>query len=57
MGISVGIRCRPFRRVTEKKFQIVDLVFKWDAPKEEKHGKFDHMWKGPYIIASFRGYN
>ena len=33
------------RRVKEEKFQIDDLVLKWDAPNEEKHGKFDHMWK------------
>ena len=40
-------------KVKEEQFQIDDLVLKWDAPKEEKHGKFDHMGKGPYIIASF----
>ena len=42
-------------RVKEEQFQIDDLVLKWDAPREEKHGKFDHMWKGPYIIATFKG--
>ena len=30
-------------RVKEEKFQIDDLVLKWDAPREDKHGKFDHM--------------
>ena len=45
------------RRVKEEQFHIDDLVLKWDAPREEKHGKFDHMWKGPYIIAAFRGDN
>ena len=44
-------------RVKEEKFQIDDLVLKWDAPREDKHGKFDHMWKGPYIIAAFKGDN
>ena len=36
-----------------------DVVLQWDAPREEKgnHGKFDHLWKGPYKIASFRGKN
>ena len=45
------------RRVKEEKFLIDDLVLKWDAPHEEKgnHGKFDHMWMGPYIIAAHRG--
>ena len=26
------------RRVKEEQFQIDDLVLKWDAPKEDKHG-------------------
>ena len=36
-----------------------DVVFLWDAPHEEKgkHGKFDHLWKGPYKISAFRGNN
>ena len=41
------------RKVTEEKFQIEDLVLKWDAPREDKHGKFDHMWVGPYIITTY----
>ena len=47
------------RKVKEEKFLIDDLVLKWDAPHEEKekHGKFDHMWMGPYIIAAYRGDN
>ena len=39
-------------KVKEEKFQIDDLVLKWDAPKKYKHGKFDYMWRGPYIISS-----
>ena len=47
------------RRVKEEKFLIDDLVLKRDSPHEEKgnHGKFDHMWVGPYIIATHRGEN
>ena len=45
------------RRVKEEQFQINDLVLKWDAPKEDKHGKFDHMLVGPYVIARHRGKN
>ena len=47
------------RKVNEEQFLIDDLVLKWDAPHEEKgkHGKFDHMWVGPYIIATYRGDN
>ena len=32
-------------------------MLKWDAPKEDKHGKFDHMWVVPYVIAGHRGKN
>ena len=30
-----------------------------DAPHEDngKHSEFDHLWKGPYKIVSFRGKN
>ena len=45
------------RKVKEEQFYIDDLVLKWDAPREDKHGKFDHMWVGPYIIAAYRGNN
>ena len=45
------------RRVKEEQFQIDDLVLKWDAPNEEKHGNFDPMWVGPYVIAGYRGQN
>ena len=45
------------RKVKEEQFHIDDLVLKWDAHREYKHGKFDHMWVGPYIIASYRGDN
>ena len=45
------------KRVKEEYFYVDDLVLKWDATKEDKHGKFDHLWKGPYIIVSFRGDN
>ena len=45
------------RRVKENQFQVDDLVLKWDAPKEDKHGKFYPMCMGPYVIASHRGEN
>ena len=45
------------RKVKEEQFQIEDLALKWDAPREYKQGKFDHMWVGPYIIATYRGAN
>ena len=42
------------RKVKEEQFLIDDFVLKWDAPREHKHGKFDHMWVGPYIIKTYR---
>ena len=41
------------RKVKEEKIHIEDLLLKWDA----KHGKFDHMWVGSYIIAAYRREN
>ena len=40
-------------------FQIGDVVLQWDSPHEDQgnHGKFDHLWKGPYKIVAFRGKN
>ena len=43
------------RKVKEEQFQIEDLVLKWDSPNQDKHGKFDPVWVGPYIIAAYRG--
>jgi hypothetical protein len=33
-------------------FQKDDMVLLWDKRKEKpgKHGKFDSLWMGPYII-------
>eukprot|EP00253_Pinus_taeda_P018507 PITA_18507 len=45
------------RKIKEKKFQLEDVVLRWDAQNEEneKHGKFDNLWKGPYKISAYRG--
>ena len=34
-------------------------MLRWDSRREDKgkHGKFDFIWKGPYIIYSFQGNN
>ena len=47
------------RRMKLEDFRLGDVFFLWDAPHEDtwKHGKFDHLWKGPYKIAAFRGKN
>ena len=41
------------RKTMPDDFQQADLVLKWDARHEDKgkHGKFDHLWKGPYEIS------
>ena len=46
-------------RIKEDVFQVNDLVLKWDALHEDKgkHGNFDHLWVGPYLIAALRGNN
>ena len=40
-------------------FKQGDLVLKWDARHKDKgkHGKFDHLWKGPYLISENHGNN
>jgi len=42
-----------------KSFQIVDTVLLWNKRKEKsgKHGKFDSLWMGPYIIQEIVGAN
>ena len=47
------------RKVKIDDFQLGDLVLKWDARFEEKgkHGKFDHLWQGPYKISALSGKN
>jgi hypothetical protein len=36
-----------------------DLVLKWDARREDstKHGKFDHIWYGPFKVSASEGTN
>jgi hypothetical protein len=43
----------------DREFLSGDLVLKWDARKEDtgKHGKFDHIWFGPFKITSSEGKN
>ena len=47
------------KKIKEDVFQVGDLGLKWDASHEDKgkHGKFDHLWVGPYLIAAHRGDN
>ena len=47
------------KRTKANNFQIGNVVLKWDSRREEKgkHGKFENLWKGPYIIHAERGHN
>jgi hypothetical protein len=47
------------RKAKERNFLLGDLVLKWDARKEDsgKNGKFDHIWYGPFKVASPEGKN
>jgi hypothetical protein len=47
------------RRTKEDDFKLGDMVLKWDSRNEDKgkHGKFDNLWKGPFIIQAYRGNN
>ena len=42
-----------------RSFQIGDTVLLWDKRREKprKHGKFDSLWKGPFIIHDMAGTN
>ena len=45
------------RRTVIRKFQPKDLVLMWNARLQDKgkHGKFDPIWLGPYLVDSLWG--
>ena len=47
------------RKIKKDDFHLQDLVLKWDARIEDKgkHGKLDHLWKGPYQIVAYNENN
>ena len=47
------------KKSKDKEFIPRDLVLKWESRKEDarKHGKFDHIWFGPFKIATVEGRN
>ena len=47
------------KRTKAENFYIGDKVLKWDSRREDKgkHGKFDFIWKGLYVIYAYRGNN
>eukprot|EP00253_Pinus_taeda_P029566 PITA_29566 len=47
------------RRTKAENFNIGDKVLKWDSRRESKgkHGKFDSLWRGPFLIQAVQGNN
>ena len=47
------------RRTKAEYFFIGDKVLKWDSRREDKgkHGKFDSLWRGPFLIQALQGNN
>ena len=46
-------------KAKDREFLLGDLVLKWDARREysTKHGKFDHIWYGPFKVTASEGKN
>lgn len=47
------------KKVKAEDFELGNLVLKWNVRYEDKgkHGKFNHLWQGPYKIFAFSGKN
>ena len=52
------------KKIFDKKTKAEDLyigdkVLRWDSMREDKgkHGKFDFLWKGPFVIHALQGNN
>ena len=47
------------KKIKNDVFAVGDLVLMWDAWKDEKgkHGKFDNLWIGPFIVIKILGNN
>lgn len=45
------------KRTTDRKFKIGDFVLMWNARSQDKgkHGKFEALWLGPYVIMDKEG--
>ena len=47
------IKSRFDRKIKDNTFSVGDMVLRWDARKEQKgkHGKFDNLWFGPFLVS------
>ena len=45
------------KKTKERNFAVGDLVMKWDKLREDpgKHGNFDLVWSGPFILEATEG--
>ena len=50
---KMNIKERFYRKIKENTFFNGDMVLRWDARNEQKgkHGKFDNLWFGPFIVS------
>jgi hypothetical protein len=48
-----------YKKVKSDVFKTGDLVLKWDAARQEKgkHGKFETLWTGPFVITTVQQNN
>ena len=42
------------KKAINRKFELDDMVLMWNARMEDigKHGEFDPIWLGPYLVES-----
>ena len=52
---KLKIKERFDRKIKDNNFSIGDMVLRWNARKEQKwkHGKFDNLWFGPFLVSKF----
>ena len=43
------------RKIKDNTFSVGDMVLRWDSRKDQKgkHGKFDNLWFGLFIVSKF----
>jgi len=47
------------KRTKAEDFNIGEKVLKWDSRRKDKgkHGKFDSLWRGPFVVQAVQGNN